>query len=276
MENLHLQKSSKGKSEFPESEQNQTERIDSLIAKLARFYSVMGNAPTEAGALALMAELLCQQGSDGQIQIAMTRCARECRFPVRLPDVLQRIPGLEVSNIEAEMRKAWDVLIQFVDKFVMSNGEGAYSPQRHVVYGPVPTLNQRIIDSVRRSGGWRAYKCMDEKDYPFQQKRFFEEYQAWIAVERIANSKLLTDAAKPLLVAKSMPSLGAQSATTGESSSVTAPRPRKPEAATPHAIRVVRNQQPLSDAERQDRREMFRQQQQAWIDARNKSKPPAD
>jgi hypothetical protein len=35
------------------------------------------------------------------------------------------------------------------------------------------------------------------EDRPFQRELFFEEYQAWTAVERVAISKLLTDAAEP-------------------------------------------------------------------------------
>lgn len=87
------------------------ERSEDVVKKLARFYSVMGHRPDEPGALALMAEILCQSGSDEQIAESMTRCTRECRFPVRLPDLLQRIPGQEVPQSEAESRKAWDVLI---------------------------------------------------------------------------------------------------------------------------------------------------------------------
>src|SRR5450631_4304901 len=93
-------------------------RIESLVVKLARFYSVMGNQPTEPGALALMAEVLCSSASDELIAHAMTRCCRECRYPVRLSDFLQRIPGQEIPQPEAEGRKAWDVLQTFVRKFV--------------------------------------------------------------------------------------------------------------------------------------------------------------
>ena len=40
-----------------------------------------------------MAEMLTQTATDDEIAAALTRCARECKYPVRVPDILQRIPG---------------------------------------------------------------------------------------------------------------------------------------------------------------------------------------
>jgi hypothetical protein len=65
-------------------------------------------------------------------------------------------------------------------------------------------LGDRILDCVRRSGGWKTYKCATDEDFPFLQKRFFEEYQAWTAVERVDPSKLLNEMPMLHLVAKSM------------------------------------------------------------------------
>ena len=159
--------------------------------RLARFYSVMGNRPDEPGALALMAEILCRSATDEQITQAITRCTRECRYPVRLPDLLQRIGGQEIPAAEAEARKAWDKVTWFADKWVQSEPEGNYVISRGVRATEPPELSTRILDVVRRTGGWRIYKTMNEDDYPHQQKRFFEEYAAWTAVERTESSKLL-------------------------------------------------------------------------------------
>ena len=180
------------------------ERSESLILKLARFYSVMGHRPDEAGALALMAEILTQSATDGQVDRALTRCARECRYPVRLPDILQRIPGLEVPQSEAEARKAWDVLMDFVNRYVGNNVHGIFGPEHGWYPKSYPKLSDRILDTVRRTGGWKVYKCMTDGDFPFVQKRFFGEYAAGAAVERVVLGELLTEVPQLQLVTKPM------------------------------------------------------------------------
>jgi hypothetical protein len=151
----------------------------------------MGHRPDETVAVALMAEMLTQSATDDEISTALSRCARECHYPVRIPDILQRVPGKEVPHLEAEARKAWDVVMAFVTKYVSNDVHGNYGPE-HGWYDNFPKLSDRILDSVRRTGGWKTYRCMTEEDFPFVQKRLFEEYQAWTAVEHIDSSKLLT------------------------------------------------------------------------------------
>lgn len=212
------------------------------MAKLARFYSVVGNRPDEPGALALMAEILCQSGTDEQISHAMTRCTRECRFPVRLPDLLQRIPGQEVPAAEAEARRAWEALTKFVDRWCRWNCE---RDSAYVEEG-APVLAQRIVDTVRRTGGWSAYLGLTPDNFPFQQKRFFEEYAAWTAVEKVSMSKLLADLPRLQLVAKPMsPQEAVEPLKLAAAPSMFKPRP------------IV---EPMTDAHLQDRREMLRQQ----------------
>jgi hypothetical protein len=177
-------------------------RIELLIGNLARFYSVMGNRPDEPGALALMAEILSESATNGQIESALTRCARECRYPVRLSDILQRIPGLEVPESEAEARKAWDVLMGFVSKYVGNDVYGIFSPEHGWYPKSYPKLSHCILDTVRRTGGWKIYKCMTDGDFPYVQRRFFEEYAAWAAVEQVAPDKLLMERPQLQLVAK--------------------------------------------------------------------------
>jgi hypothetical protein len=157
----------------------------------------MGHMPEEDGALTGMAKALCKDHSLDSIELALERCMKECRFPVRLPDIFIRIPGAEVPEIEAEMRAAWDVLIKFVNKRCRWNdgyfdGENSHVFSARVEPG-APELPHRITDTVRRTGGWAAYLRMEPSDFPFQQKRFFEEYKAWAAVERV-----LPDLAKAL------------------------------------------------------------------------------
>jgi hypothetical protein len=178
-------------------------RSELLVAKLARFYSVMGHSPEEPGSLALMAEMLTQSATDEEINGALTRCARECQYPVRIPHILQRVPGKEIPQLEAEARKAWDLVTTFVAKYVSNDVHGNYGPE-HGSYSNFPKLGDRILDSVRRSGGWKTYKCAADKDFPFLQKRFFEEYGAWTAVGHVDPSTLLTEMPMLQLVTKSM------------------------------------------------------------------------
>jgi len=222
------------------------ERSEVLVAKLARFFSVVGSRPDEPGALALMAEILTQSATDEEIDGALTRCARERRYPIRLPDILQRIQGQEIPQLEAEGRKAWDLVTSFVSKWVQADVEGNYQITRGVRSSDPPKLAQRILDTVRRTGGWRAYKCMTNDDFPFQQKRFLEEYEAWTAVEQIVPSKLLSEMPRLQLVAKQMDPLR-----------ITEPKQEQPEAST---IKSKSIPEPLTDAQIRDRRQILQQQ----------------
>jgi hypothetical protein len=68
-----------------------------------------------------MAEIIGQSATDEQIAHALTRCARECKYPVRLRDILQRIPGQEVPDPEAQARAGWDRAVKFVRREVFTN-----------------------------------------------------------------------------------------------------------------------------------------------------------
>lgn len=219
-------------------------RSESLVLTLASFYSVMGNRPEEPGALALMAEFLTQRATDGQIDAALTRCVHECRYPVRLPDILQRIPGLEVPQSEAEARKAWDELTGFVMKYVGNDVYGNFGPEHGWYPNRYPKLSSRILDAVRRTGGWKVYKCMTDRDFPFVQKRFSEEYVAWTAVERVPVGTLLVEAPQPQLVANRM----------------AVPKAQIPPKPVGQKKVINKVPEPLTAAQSHDRREMLRQQ----------------
>jgi hypothetical protein len=186
-----------------------------IIRSLNCFYDLVGHRPQEPDTIAKMAMYLGQQATPEQVDAALDRCVRECRYPVRLPDITQRITGMEVPQVEAEMRAAWDAVIQFVHRYVDCDPEGNFGPEfgRHgrscSAPATYPKLPQRILDCVRRTGGWAQYALMTTDDQPFLQKRFFEEYQAWIAVENVLNDadfKRLAEHVPALrLAAKSMP-----------------------------------------------------------------------
>jgi hypothetical protein len=166
---------------------------------LVAFYGAMGNAPSEPGALNLMAEKLAARATPELVNLALNRCMDECRYPVRVPDILQRIPGFDVDG-DAEKRLAWETTISFCDKWVQSDGEGNYVVDRGVRSLQPPKLSDRILDTVRRTGGWRAYKRLSNDDFPFQQKRFFDEYEAWTEIQYVA-----ADPAKVLYVPSKEP-----------------------------------------------------------------------
>lgn len=209
----------------------------------------MGNRPDEPGALALMAEILCQSATDEQIAGAMTRCTRECRYPVRLPDLLQRISGQEVPEPEAEARRAWGELTSFVKKFVSNDIYGNYGPQHGWYPTTYPKLSDRILDTVQRTGGWAVYARMTDKDFPFVQKRFFEEYAAWTAVERVEASKL-TGKMPQLRLVPLVPKSMEQST-------------KVPPETTAPVFKAKPIPKAMTDAELRDRREMLRQQTEA-------------
>lgn len=149
---------------------------------LATFYAAMGNAPEAKGALALMATALTARADPGAINAALNRCMVETGgYPVRLPHIFARIAGLD-ADVNAEKRLAWETVERFVSKWVRWNSErtSAYLEQG------APDLAPRIVDTVRRSGGWSVYLRMTDEDFPHQQKRFFEEYEAWAEVQHVA------------------------------------------------------------------------------------------
>jgi hypothetical protein len=142
--------------------------------------------------------------SDDQIRLCVGRAVRELEwFPK--PSKLRELAGAEGSaiNQDAEARAAWDTVTQFCSKYVSNDVHGNYGPE-YGWYNNFPKLSDRLLDSVRRSGGWRTYKCATDEDFPFLQKRFFEEYRAWTAVERVDTNKMLTEMPMLQLVTKSM------------------------------------------------------------------------
>ena len=134
---------------------------------------------------------------------AFSRARRELDYPPGVSEIRRLAMADEGSKLDAEMRSSWDLTIRFADKYVGNDVHGNYGPE-HGWYGAqydregnvkrpatYPQLEQRVLDVVRRTGGWKQYKCMTEDDQPFQQKRFFEEYRAWAAVEHVADSSTL-------------------------------------------------------------------------------------
>lgn len=141
----------------------------------------MGNPPAVEGSLAAMAAALSRRSTVEQVSQALDRCATE-KYPVRLPHILNNLPGSEEADVNGLKRLAWETVEIYTSKWARWNSERTTG----TLDSKAPPLDQRIVDSVRRSGGWTVYMRMTDKDFPFQQARFFEEYEAWSEIQRIS------------------------------------------------------------------------------------------
>jgi hypothetical protein len=176
-----------------------------------------------------------------QLEVAFARARRELKFFPRIAE-LRELAGSSVKQSQdAEGRKCWDILTAFVARYVSNDVYGGFGPEHGWYPKTFPKLSDRILDTVRRTGGWKVYACMTEEDFPFVQKRFFEEYAAWTAVERVDVSKLLAEMPQLRLIAKSIDA------------------PRRVETNSP-TFKAKSIPEPLTDAQLRDRREILRQQ----------------
>jgi hypothetical protein len=146
----------------------------------------MGNAPNVEGALAAMAKILVSRASDQDIVAALEACMTET-YPVRLPHILAKLPGTEHADKNAAKRLAWDTVERYVEKWGRWNSDRT----KGFIDKSAPLLEQRLFDVVRRTGGWSVYLRMTDADFPHQQKRFFEEWEAWVEVKQLEDRKLL-------------------------------------------------------------------------------------
>lgn len=182
--------------------QSSDDRTERVLRLLHTFYGAVGNPPTVDGALALMAKALVAKASIEQITIGLDACMFE-KFPVRLPHILGRIPGID-ADVNAEKRLAWEVVEKFAKKWLRWNDDRTVAS----IAAGAPELTTRIRDTVRRSGGWSVYLRMTDEDFPHQQKRFFEEYEAYDEIQHVAAdpTKLLEmPRVKELVAAKAFP-----------------------------------------------------------------------
>jgi hypothetical protein len=202
--------------------------------------------PLTPESLAMYVESLADL-SDDQILLGVGRAVRELEwFPK--PAKLRELAGAEgsVTDQDARAREAWDSMIQFVAKYVGNDVYGNYGPEHGWYPKTFPDPGQKISDTVRRTGGWRTYKCMTKEDFPFTQKRFLEEYAAWTAVEQISSTKSLPQITRLQLVSKPM-----------TTSKVSLPRTEPTEVPVLKAKPIT---VPMTDAELCDRRKLLRQQ----------------
>jgi hypothetical protein len=186
--------------------------------------------------------------TDEQLQVATHHAIRELKFFPRVAELRELAGAGRAEQQDAEARVAWDCLIKFVAKYVSNDIYGNYGPEHGWYPKTFPKLSDRILDSVRRSGGWHVYKCMDADDMPFIQKRFFEEYRAWTAVNEInpAISGMLTEAPQLQLTGMTEQDNDNFRTRVGKLSS------------SPVVLKPV--PEPLTEVQLRDRREILKQQ----------------
>jgi len=99
------------------------------MTALNGFYDVCRN-PVDAATIAKTTDYLVKRWTPEEVTAALERCIAECRYPVGLPDIVQRIQGNEVPKDDAEASAAWDELIAFAKKFVHVNfWSGKFAPE---------------------------------------------------------------------------------------------------------------------------------------------------
>jgi hypothetical protein len=175
------------------------------------------------------------------LETAFSAAVRQLSFEPRPADI-RKLAGLAPEQQElGEAHKAWDLVCAFADKWVAADHEGVFRMHQGVRSEPIPTLSQRILDVVRRTGGWEPYKWRTTKSLPFLERDFLQEYKVWTYAEFVDESKMLT----PGEVLKQLK----------------APVPLKSMPA-PESPRPQKLQEPLTEAQLVDRREILRQQAQ--------------
>lgn len=166
--------------------QSRNDRLGWLIEQLAMAALAKGQMYSPER-LRINAEDLVDIPQD-RLQEAFRRARQELDFVPGVAEIRRLALADQGVLIDAEMRKAWEIVDRFAGKWCRWNCERdcAY------VEAGAPKLSQRIMDTVRRTGGWTVYLQLAPEDFPFQQKRFFEEYKAWDAVNATVDTgKLL-------------------------------------------------------------------------------------
>jgi hypothetical protein len=136
--------------------------------------------------------------SQAQLQHAFWRARRELRFFPKIAE-LRELAGLgsPKEQSDAEALRAWETAIEFADKWIQADPFGKYEIDGGV-RGQPPVLASRILSSVRRCRGWRAFKCRTPEDEPFLRKDFLEAYRIADIAENVPLERLLIAASAPV------------------------------------------------------------------------------
>lgn len=194
------------------SAESETAR-QAIRRRLKATIEAMNAKPWSPDAVDVALDVLQRLPSEAVVN-ALGRCALEIagdgyQPTLSLGDITKRTGIPTQSEIDdAECRAAWDALLVYADKYIVADAEGVYGPRHYFAMRvEIPELDARTADTLRRVGGWKAVKTMTEDDYPFVQKRFYEEYRAWSATDAALSRGALNgnEAFKGLLASRSMP-----------------------------------------------------------------------
>jgi|HubBroStandDraft_6_1064221.scaffolds.fasta_scaffold722131_1 hypothetical protein len=158
-------------------ETQRAERLGWIIDQLLLAATAKGQTMT-AQRLRINAEDLIDVPQPA-LAAAFVKARRELDFVPGVAEIRRLALADTESKQDGEMRAAWDIVTKHVRKWGRWNSERDYA----FIEDGAPILPKRVTDTVRRSGSWMAYLAMDSDSFPFQQKRFFEEYKAWNATE---------------------------------------------------------------------------------------------
>src|SRR5437016_4769362 len=151
---------------LPQKKQSQFSSVEWRTKQLLAMAEVF-REPLTAELLAMYVESLADL-SDEQIRLCVGRAIRGLKWFPKPAELRELVGCNPKQEQDAEARKAWEIVISFADKWMQSDVEGNYVITRGVRATEPPKLSQRILDTVRRTGGWRAFKCMTNDDFPFQ------------------------------------------------------------------------------------------------------------
>lgn len=219
--------------------QRNIDRDERLIDMVKATAEVIGQMkPLSTDALIIIVSQL-RLRDDKVIRHALDRCAREITTrSLSLNDILSRMGDVsEADTIDAAPFAAWDFVLNLrkyhLRPIAGASGEGQYeladglvndfsrypgtttleqlmsahfhaTGRREVPARKIPLLrvSNRIIDSVRRSGGWARIAQMTPENENWVKRDFVEQYKAWEAVsmwEKLAEPEQLADPIKGLL-----------------------------------------------------------------------------
>lgn len=127
-----------------------------------------------------------------RLETGFTQAAKELTYEPRPADVRKLAGALAEQMDLGEADRAWEISCGFADKFIVSDDEGIFKTSQGVRSEPMPRLSQRILDVVKRTGGWGPYKWRTEKSIPFLHRDFLQEYKVWVHAQNVDESKMLT------------------------------------------------------------------------------------
>lgn len=142
-----------------------------IIKELSLLATQLGLAEMPPERLLAYADVLVEIPRE-KLEPVFYKLRRETTVFPQVPEIREAALG----NEQTEALAAWEEAIRFCSKYVDCDPFGNFGPE-HGWYKSWPRLSDRILQTVRMTGGWRSLKLMDDNDEPFLRKRFLEAYE---------------------------------------------------------------------------------------------------